>query len=466
MNEKLVLAILVLGTMMGAIDSTIVLLALPAITQELSANLAVTIWTIIIYLLVIAVAITQFGRLGDIYGRSKMFNAGFAIFTIGSFLCGFSSSAIILVGFRVIQAIGGAFMQANSGAIIADNFEVGRRGKAYGFLALGWNIGAMLGIILGGAITTFIGWRYIFFINVPIGIVATFLGIRYLADKVKFHTDLDLPGMLLLGVALFSFAYGAVDFAGSGTSMFNSAMIAVGLLLTVLFFIWEGKAKNPMLPLSEFKNKVLTASILAALFQAIGFLAITFIIIMYLQGVRGLDPFSAALLFVPGYVISSVLAPYFGRLSDKYGARVIATVGIAITCAAVLVYLTLTDSSAYYIIIIASVLSGIGGSMFWPANNNEIMSEADAKHYGAISGVMRLTSNIGALLSYVIILTAASASVSRQVAFEVFVGTSKLIGGVSQSFLTGIHSALYASVALLAIAGILSLVRGRGKISG
>ncbi len=163
-HEGIVLSILVLGTLMGALDTTIVLLALPSITEGLNSNLGETIWVILIYLLVISITTMQFGRLGDLFGRSKMFNLGFAVFTIGSAFCGFAPTNGFLVGFRTIQAIGGALMQATTGAIIADTFGVGMRGRAYGYTAMGWNIGGMLGIVLGGMLTTFIGWRFIFFI--------------------------------------------------------------------------------------------------------------------------------------------------------------------------------------------------------------------------------------------------------------------------------------------------------------
>jgi Arabinose efflux permease len=161
------------------------------------------------YLLVIAVFTTQLGRLGDIYGRSRFYNLGFAIFTIGSILCGASPNAISLVAFRGVQGLGAAMMQANSGAIIADIFPPNQRGKAYGYTSIGWNAGATLGIVLGGFITTFLGWRYIFYINVPIGIVAIILGLRYIKDLERRNTKLDIIGMLSLLASLSLISYGA-----------------------------------------------------------------------------------------------------------------------------------------------------------------------------------------------------------------------------------------------------------------
>ena len=164
-RQKIIIAVLMLGTLMGSLDSTIVILAFPTISQSLHADLLSTLWIILIYLLVVAVCTTQLGRLGDIYGRSRMFNTGFGVFTFGSLFCGFSPGIGWLILSRAIQAFGGALMQANSGAIVADTFPVEVRGTAFGYISLGWTSGAMLGIVLGGIITTYVGWEYVFFIN-------------------------------------------------------------------------------------------------------------------------------------------------------------------------------------------------------------------------------------------------------------------------------------------------------------
>ncbi len=460
-HEGIVLSILILGTLMSALDTTIVLLALPSMTEGLHSNLGETIWVILIYLLVIAVTTMQFGRLGDLFGRSKAFNLGFAVFTIGSALCGFAHANSFLVGYRAIQAIGGALMQATTGAIIADVFEVGRRGKAYGYIAMGWNIGAMLGIVLGGAVTTFLGWRFIFFINIPIGIVALLLGMKYLKDNPKVNARIDIEGMLLLGSALSFLSYGAVDFASSGLSRFNILLMFAGAIAVLAFLFWESRSSSPALDLHAFKNRVLSASIFASFFQSLGFLSVTFLIIMYLQGIRGLDPFTASLLLTPGYIISSFISPYMGRLSDRFGARGIATFGIGFMCLSILMYMGLTVSSDYSVIILASIITGIGGAMFWPANSSAVMSNAQHEHYGSISGLLRLMTGIGTLGSFVITITAATVAISRDTAFSVFIGTSSLIGGVSEAFLSGIRAALLTCLVILVIAGILSLARGK-----
>ena len=178
MNRTVILLVLVLGTLMAAVDGTIVLLALPQIAQDLHADLFTAIWVLLAYLLVTAILTTQTGRIGDIYGRAKIFNLGFVIFTVASALCGLSNSIYLLIAFRLIQGVGGAMMTANSGAIVADHFPPNMMGRAYGYTSLGWNIGALLGIVLGGTLTTVVGWPYSVSSNVHIGGVATILGVK------------------------------------------------------------------------------------------------------------------------------------------------------------------------------------------------------------------------------------------------------------------------------------------------
>lgn len=246
-HSRIVLAIIVLGTLMGSLDSTIVLLAFPTINDSLHSDLATSIWIILAYLLVIAVATTQMGRIGDIYDRSRIFNVGFIIFTVGSALCGFATHIYLLIAFRVVQAVGGAIMQATSGAIIADVFPPQVRGKAYGYNALGFTSGAMLGIVLGGIITTFVSWQYIFFINIPIGIIAAAVGLKYIKDTQKNASKLNLPGMGLLATALVLLSWGLVNFAAEGISTSSIALAVIGAVLIPVFFWYDHRLKNSLI---------------------------------------------------------------------------------------------------------------------------------------------------------------------------------------------------------------------------
>jgi EmrB/QacA subfamily drug resistance transporter len=451
-----------LGTLMGALDSTIVLLAFPVINDSLHSDLATSLWIILAYLLVLAVATTQMGRIGDIYGRSKIFNLGFVIFTIGSALCGFSPHIYTLIGFRVVQAVGGAIMQATSGAIIADYFPREKRGRAYGYNSLGFTAGALLGIVLGGIITSYISWQFIFFINIPIGIIAVIIGLRYLKDiEKRTAAKLDLAGMGLLASALVLLSLGLVDFAANGLSSLSIVLAVIGTALIPVFILYDRRLKNPLIDFQALRIRVLRNAILSAFFTSVGYFSVIFLVIMYLQGIRALTPLNASLLLVPGYVAGSFLGPIMGRLSDKYGSREIATIGIFFLGLAIVIYLTMTASSPLYIVLAASAVSGVGTSMFFPANNSAVMANARTGSYGSISGLLRTVQNIGLVGSYVLAISVAAASIPRQVAFEVFVGTKSLSGNVSSAFISGIDHAFYASIAILAVAGVLSLIRGR-----
>ncbi len=451
---------------MGALDGTIVLLAFPVISDSLHSDLITTIWIILIYLLTIAVTTTQLGRLGDIYGRSRMFNIGFAVFTIGSAFCGFSTSIYLLILSRAVQAFGGSIVQANTGAIIADIFPPNVRGRAYGFTALGWTSGSMLGIVLGGVITTFLGWQYVFFINVPIGIVAAYLGVKYLTDVSRVKAKIDTKGMILLGGSLSLLSLGATSFSGEGLTAVNLAVMVAGIVLIPIFVLYDRRLISPMIDFQALKNRVLRNAIASAFFVSVGYLSVAFLVIMYLQGIRGLTPLNASLLLIPGYVAGSFLGPLMGRLSDKYGSREIATIGIVFLGIATLIYLALEPGSSLYLVLLGSAISGVGTSMFFPANSSAVMANARAGSYGSISGLMRTVQNIGILGSFVLAISVASVSIPRDVALKIFIGTTNLSGGLSSAFISGIDGALYASLALLVVAGLLSAIRGREVRTG
>ena len=461
-HENIILFVITIGVVMASIDSTIVLLAFPAITSALHSNFATIIWVILIYILVTAVLSLQLGRVGDIFGRGKMYNIGFAVFTIASLFCGLSNTAIELIFFRAIQAVGGALLQATSIAIVADTFKKGNIGRAFGFTAIGWSLGAVLGIILGGFITTFLGYQYIFFINVPIGILAFILGVKYIKDNNKQKAKIDLQGMLLLSVSITLLVYGGISIAVVGLTSLVLLLLILGFILLFLFILSEKYSKNPTIDFISFKNKIFRNSLIAAFFQSMGFIGATFMLIMYLQGVKGFSPFFASLLLVPGYILSAIIAPKMGKYSDKYGARELATIGIAFIIAGILVYLyTVTYSASIYLIVIGSAIIGIGGAMFFPANSNALMSNSEKSSYGAASGLLRLFSNIGLVSSFVIVIVAAASSIPSALAFQIFVGSSTLTASEASGFVSGMQSSLIVLIFILLIAGVASATRGK-----
>ncbi len=461
-----VLALATLGSLMVAIDTTIVVLALPTMGRELAASLSSIIWTILIYLLITATLTTQAGRLGDILGLGAVYNGGFALFTVGSALSGFAPTANFLIASRGVQAIGGAIMFANGAALVARVFPPRERGRAFGFLSFGWSVGAILGILLGGVITTALGWRYIFFINIPIGVIAVVLGLRTLPQVPKTTVKFDIPGFLLFAGALGLVSYGAIDFASYGLDWTNLTYFVLGLLLVPIWVMVELRMPEPMLDLRQLRNRLLGFSLSAGFLQSLGYLSVVFLLTMYLQGLRGLSPLDASLLLVPGYLVGAFAGPFMGRRVDRFGPRALATGGMLLLMAAVGLYSLLGPTAWLGWIPLISLLSGVGSGMFYPANNTAIMSQASPKTYGAIAGLRGTLANMGTLLSFVLALTIASASVSRPVAYRVFLGTTNLVGGVGTSFLNGIHAAFLGSVVVLVIGAAFSWSRGPATSAG
>ncbi len=451
-----------MGVMIAAIDTTIVVLAMPVMMGDLHSNLLTMIWVIMAYLLVMTVLTTQVGRFGDMYGRVRMYNVGFAVFTAGSVACGIATTGAALVACRILQAVGGALISSNSGAIIADTFPASERGRAYGMTSIGYNTGAVLGILLGGLIITFINWRFIFFINLPIGVTALILGVRILRERSpRLARRIDLPGVALLGGGLLLLLIGLTNATGAGFTAPVAEMIAAGLLVIAAFLLWERFAPAPLLDLRLLRRRVLTASAFAASLQALGSFAVLFLVIMYLQGVRGLSPFSASLLLVPGYVVGGFIGPWSGRIADRLGARVPASIGLLGQVAGVLIYATLTVSSPLWVVVLAATVNGTGSGFFFPANSSAVMADAPPRDYGIASGLLRTLSNVGMVTSFAVALLIASTAIPRQAAFAIFVGTTHLQAALASAFVRGLHAALVGSIVFLGLALVLSLLRGR-----
>jgi EmrB/QacA subfamily drug resistance transporter len=457
-----VIAVVMLGVTMTGIDTSAVVLGLPVMMRDLHSDLISMIWVIMAYLLVITILGTQVGKLGDMFGRVKIYNLGFALFTFGSLLCAFSQSGPELIGFRAVQGLGGALIYSNSGAIIADTFPQRERGKAFGITGTGYSLGAIMGILVGGAFVTFLSWRYIFLINLPIGIAATTVGFLMLKERSpRIKTKLDIGGIVILGTSLFFLLFGMTNITGSGFTSQNDAELASGLVLLPVFIAFESRYSSPLLDLSLLKQRVLTASIFAAFLQSLASFAVLFLVIMYLQGPRGMTPWNAALLLIPGYILGGAIAPFSGRLSDKWGARVIASIGLALQICGFLVYSTLGLTTSPDVVIIGAILNGAGSSSFFPANNSAVMASAPARAYGVVSGLLRTFANIGMVSSFAVALLIASLSIPRQMAFEIFLGVGGIQGQLSSAFVDGMHVALAGSISVLLVALVLSILRGK-----
>jgi EmrB/QacA subfamily drug resistance transporter len=465
-RKTLALVVIMIGVLIAAVDTTIVILALPVMRHDLRVGFSAVVWVVLGYLLVVTLLATQVGRLGDMFGRVRMYEAGFAVFVVGSALCALSWNEPSIVAFRLLQGAGGALISANSGAIIADIFPPQERGRAYGFTSIGWNVGAVLGILAGGLIVTYVSWRWIFWINVPIGALAVGLALRALpADHGYRRRSLDLGGMLCLGVALFALLWAMVQLTTASLDLAIAGWLAAGVLGLVAFVLIERRSADPMVPLSLFRVPTLTPSFLASFFQGLANFAVLFLITMYLQGVRGLSPLDGALLLVPGYLVGSVTGPFAGRLADRVGPVVPATAGLAIQVVSMLLYVQLGLATPLWVVSAISVVNGLGSGGFFPANSAAVMKAAPRPVFGVASGLLRTFANVGMVFSFSTAILVAAHALSRGLALAIFVGNAVVSGPAGAAFLRGIHASLLASVAALVIAGFLSALRAARPVA-
>src|SRR5208283_3039151 len=276
------LSVTTIGALMAAIDGTIVILALPDMMVKLHAGLVEMVWVIMAYILMSTVCLLTFGRIADMFGRVRMYNLGFVIFTAGSALCGLSRTATQLIIFRLVQGAGAAFMMVNSPAIIAEVFPPHQRGRALGINGVTWAIGGIAGPLLGGLILSATNWRWIFYINVPIGILGTiwgYLALKEMSARNKAERfDFGGAAMFSLGLVALLFAL-TLGIQFSWISLPILSLFALFVALLAVFFLRERRVENPVLDLSLFKNRVYNFSVVAAMLQSLAMLAVNFLIV-------------------------------------------------------------------------------------------------------------------------------------------------------------------------------------------
>lgn len=354
-------------------------------------------------------------------------------------------------------------MTSNTMAIASDYFQPNERGFVFGTTSMGWNLGAVAGILAGGVLTTFVGWRWIFYVNVPIAIVGFAVGLMYLRDRgVRVREGFDVPGAVTLGLSLGLYSMAGITYAGVGYNAMVGLMALLGTALLLAFIYVESRARYPLIGLSLFRIRMFTLSSFSYFFQYMANYAILFLVIMYLQGVRGLNPFEASLWLVPGYLLGSLSATLGGRLADRFDARVVASVGLMLQAVAYVLYdVLLTLTTPLYLITLIASVSGIGAAMFFAANGKMVMFEVPGSMYGIASGTNRTIGNIGMMLSFIIAIVVSSMAIPRSVAFQIFVGTSTLTQSLMATFINSLHLAFKSSLALIAVAIATSWSRTR-----
>ena len=444
-----------LGAFMAVLDANIVLIALPTISDDLHASPFEAVWIIMGYILVNASLLLSFGRLSDIFGRVRLYNTGFALFTIGSALCSLAPSAISLVIFRLIQGTGGALIFSNAAALLTDVFPPTERGRALGMNQVAGTFGSVSGLAVGGILAgSFLGWRSIFWINIPVGAFATIWAYLKLKEtsQPRKGEKLDPVGNVLFASGLAVSLVGLMVGALLGWSpVFVGAMVA-GILAMAGFVFAETRVKYPMMSMSLFRIRAFAAGMASNLLASIARGGFSLILVFYFQGVLLVDAFHAGLMLIPFSVAFVSFGPLSGYLSDRFGSRGFATVGLLIVSAA-LFWLGLFPFGDYGNMVVAMVLAGVGGGMFIAPNVASIMNATPAERRGVASGMSSTLINAGFLVSLGIAFAVMAASVPGTVLQEIFSGSSVAIDpSVLDRFTGSLHSLflLMGSVSLFA----------------
>jgi MFS family permease len=414
-----------LGTLIAMINSSIVLISLPAIFNGIhlnplgAGNVSYLLWMLMGYMLVTAVLVVTLGRLGDMYGRVRIYNAGFALFTITSIALALdpfdgSKAALWMIGWRVVQAIGGSMLMANSAAILTDAFPANQRGMALGINIVAALAGQFIGLVLGGVLAEW-NWRSVFWVNVPIGVIGTVWAYRSLREAVQRRkARIDWWGNLTFAVGLTALlagiTYGIQPYGGHTMGWTNPWVLAGligGAAVLVLFCLIEARAPEPMFPLALFRNVAFASGNGANLLSSVARGGLQFMLIIWLQGIwlplHGYNydqtPLWAGIYLLPLTIGFLAAGPLAGHLSDKFGARLFAAGGLLVMAASFGGLLLIPSDFNYGVFAVLVFFNGLGGGLFSAPNTSLVMSSVPAHLRGAASGMRATFQNSGMVLS-------------------------------------------------------------------
>ena len=387
------------GAFMSSLDGSIVVVGLPTVLQNLHASIVDGVWIITGYKLMMTILLVLLGRLADLYGKVKLYNLGFVIFTIGSLLCALSRTGEQLVIFRFLQGAGAALLLGNSIAIVTDAFPKTELGMGLGSIMMTANLGANAGYTLSGVMITYFGWRSIFLINVPIGIFGTIWGYLRLKEvgTKTVGQKFDYAGSILYCIGLSTILLALT--IGDPTSGRNIAILAGGLAFFVAVVFVELNHKYPTLDLTLFKIRQFAMGNLANFLNSLTFSCGPFLRSLYLQLVLGYSPLKTGLLLIPMDSLILILNPISGRLADRYGSRVLSSLGLAFNAAALIWFSTLNEKSSYGTVLISLVLFGFGLALFAPAITSSLMGSVPSQKRGVASGIVTTISQTAGVMS-------------------------------------------------------------------
>ena len=377
--------------------------AVPQIGEEFKADAILLNWTVTAYVVALTVFSIPFGRYADIIGIKKIFGYGLVIYALASLVIVLSNSSMMLIAGRVLQGLGGAMILVNSLALVTAIFPSAERGRALGVSLACISVGSSAGPFLGGLMTESLGWRSIFYINVPVGIILTLL----LFWKIKGEwcaskgEKFDLAGSVIFGAAVVVLMYGLSILP----EILGGVLIVIGLLGLAGFFKWESRTAIPVLDVGIFKNnRPFVFSNLTSLINFAAIAAMVYLLSLYLQYILGFSPGQAGLILIASPVLQAVLSPFAGLLSEKIEPRLVATMGLVLTFFGLLSFVFLSSSSELWQIVTALVALGAGFALFLSPNTNAIMSAVGPKYYGIASATMSTMISLGNMLSMGIVM--------------------------------------------------------------
>ena len=440
-NRVIALLVATLASFFTPFMASAVNIAIPSIGSNFAADVILLSWIPTAYLLAAAIFAVPFGRIADIYGMKKIFTYGIIIFTVASFLCALSPSILSLIIFRIMQGVGSAMIFVTGLAIITSVYPRNERGKAIGINVASVYIGLSMGPVLGGLLTQYFGWRSIFLVVIPMGLLVIALTITKLKGEWAecAGESFDVPGSVIYSVALVILIYGFSILPG----FYGIIMVIGGILGLLGFALFELRTKNPVFEVRLFKNITFGFSSLAALINYSATFAVVYLLSLYLQYIKGMDPLSAGIILVAQPVVMAITSPVAGRLSDRFSPGRIATIGMVITTISLfcLTFLS-TTTSIEYIILVLLVL-GFGLGLFSSPNTNAIMSSVEKKFYGIASATVGTMRLIGQMLSMGIAL----------LVFSIFIGNVLIVPSNYPALLSSINTA-FMICATLCIVGI------------
>jgi len=453
-EKRVVLLIAILAGFITPFDGSAVNIALPTLGAEFHMNAIALSWVATAYLLSSAVFLVPFGKIADIYGRKKVFLYGIAIFSLASLMMTMVPSTEMLIGIRVVQGLGSAMIFGTGAAIVTSVFPPGERGKALGIYITAVYLGLSLGPFLGGVMTQYLGWRSIFFVNVPIGITAIIIIIWKLKGEwaecrgEKF----DLTGSVIYGAAVVAVMYGfstLPEFKGT-------ALIGMGIFGAIIFALYEMRIPSPVLDIRLLtKNRIFALSNLAALINYSATFAVTFLLSLYLQYTKGFTPEQAGFILIAQPVVQAIISPIAGRFSDRFEPRIVASAGMTLTAIGLFILIFLTETTLLWHLVLTLLILGAGFGLFSSPNTNAIMSSVDKRFYGVASGMNGTMRLLGQMLSMGIAM----------MIFAIVIGPVEITPAYYPQFVSSLHYAFILFTVLCIIGIFASLVRGKRRSS-